>query len=50
LLGTASGTPGAGSGQVMEDSGGGSATTGPSTTVSVTQVKSDSKASGTNGE
>nr|AAL39568.1 LD13607p [Drosophila melanogaster] len=48
LLGTASGTPGAGSGQVMEDSGGGSATTGPSTTVSVTQVKSDSKASGTN--
>ncbi|XP_016981146.1 modifier of mdg4 isoform X2 [Drosophila rhopaloa] len=49
LLSNASGTAGANSGQVMEDAGGGGASTGPSTTVSVTPVKqSDNKASGTN--
>ncbi|XP_017064126.1 modifier of mdg4 isoform X1 [Drosophila eugracilis] len=48
LLGNASGAAGANSGQVMDDAGGGGATSGPSTTVSVTPVKSDNKASGTN--
>jgi len=50
LLSNAGGNAGANSGGVLEDTGGGGGTTGPSTTVSVTPVKSDSKASGTNGE